>query len=68
MKKQLPEDSGAAGENEGSLATKISQVGRWQELSDPDRDLPTVDRVINKIAEVLGVPLSDIPTYQVLRG
>ena len=55
MKKQLLEDSGTAGEDEGSLATKISQVSRWQELSDPDRDLPKVDRVINKIAEVLGV-------------
>ena len=41
--------------DEGGLATKISQVGRWQELSDPDRDLPLTDRVINKIAEILGV-------------
>jgi TRAP-type C4-dicarboxylate transport system permease small subunit len=48
-------DGDGAGGDEGSLATKISQVGRWQELSDPDEGLPLADRVINKIAEVLGV-------------
>ena len=49
-------DDGSAdrGESE-SLATKISQAGRWQELSDPDKDLPLTDRVTNKIAEILGV-------------
>ena len=55
MKKESLEDGKAAGGDEESLATKISQVGRWQELSDPDQGLPLADRVINKIAEVLGV-------------
>jgi TRAP-type C4-dicarboxylate transport system permease small subunit len=55
MKKESLEETGADGNDGQSLAKKISQVGRWQELSDPDRDLPLADRVINKIAEVLGV-------------
>ena len=52
---QLNDDRSADMGDEGSLATKISQVGRWQELSDPDEGLPLTDRVINKIAEILGV-------------
>jgi TRAP-type C4-dicarboxylate transport system permease small subunit len=48
-------DGNGNGSAETSLATKISQVGRWQELSDPDAGLPLADRVVNKIAEVLGV-------------
>ena len=55
IKEQPMDDRDADGGDEGSLATKISQVGRWQELSDPDKDLPLTDRVINKIAEILGV-------------
>ena len=55
MKKESLEDSAAAREDEQSLAKKISQVGRWQELSNPDQGLPFADRVVNKIAEVLGV-------------
>ncbi len=43
------------GGDEGTLATKISQVGRWQELTDPDEGLPLTDRIINKVAEILGV-------------
>jgi TRAP-type C4-dicarboxylate transport system permease small subunit len=42
-------------QEEGSIAQRISQVGRSQELRDPDKDLPSTDRIINKIAEIMGV-------------
>lgn len=55
IQEQLKNDRNQdTGEAEG-LAAKISQVGRWQELSDPDQGLPLADRVTNKIAEILGV-------------
>jgi TRAP-type C4-dicarboxylate transport system permease small subunit len=41
--------------DEDRLGQKISEVSRWQELRDPDEGLPPIDRVINKIAEILGV-------------
>ena len=46
---------GAPGDRE--LAARIGAASRRQELLDPDEGLPTVERVINRAAEVLGVGL-----------
>jgi TRAP-type C4-dicarboxylate transport system permease small subunit len=39
------------------LAARIGAASRRQELEDPDRDLPPVDRVVNRAIEILGVAL-----------
>jgi len=46
---------GAPGEPD--LAERIGRASRRQELLDPDRGLGTVERVINRAAEALGVGL-----------
>jgi TRAP-type transport system small permease protein len=42
---------------EGDLGARIGAASRQQELADPDRNLPLVERVINRAAELLGVGL-----------
>jgi TRAP-type C4-dicarboxylate transport system permease small subunit len=42
-------------ESDADLAQRIGQASRQQELEDPDRALPLVDRVINRAAELFGV-------------
>ena len=37
------------------LAERIGQASRQQELEDPDRALPFLDRVINRAAELFGI-------------
>lgn len=39
------------------LAARLGAASRQHELANPDRDLPTADRVINRAAELLGVGL-----------
>jgi TRAP-type C4-dicarboxylate transport system permease small subunit len=42
-------------DSDADLAQRIGQASRQQELEDPDRALPFVDRVINRAAELFGV-------------
>lgn len=39
------------------LVIQIDQASRQLELANPDIGLPTIDRIINRIAEVIGVTL-----------
>jgi len=40
---------------DADLAQRIGEASRQQELRDPDRALPLLDRVVNRTAEIFGV-------------
>jgi TRAP-type transport system small permease protein len=50
-------DSKPQGAAPSDLAARIGAASRRQELEDPDRDLPLLERVVNRAVEILGVGL-----------
>lgn len=53
------EESGGAEEaalaDSGALAGRIAEASREQELRDPDADLGRAGRIVNRVAEIIGV-------------
>ncbi|MFQ5760611.1 MAG: TRAP transporter small permease [Acidiferrobacterales bacterium] len=50
MARESPAEANANG-----LAEQVGEASRRQELSNPDDGLPRIDRIINRIVEVMGV-------------
>ncbi len=46
--------AGPDGADADLLSEQIAEATRRQELADPDRGLPVIDRAVNKVAEIIG--------------
>lgn len=53
----MAKDNGTGVEGEGGLAQRIAEATREQELQRQDVGLGAVDRIINRVVEVIGVVL-----------